>query len=473
MNQGTLSDLLALGEGFTTEFKSSGTSGLGREICAFANATGGTILLGVTNDGRMVGVSNQNRLKSEVQSIARSADPPIAVEIESVGQVLCVRVPAQQSKPYSFGGKFFIREGASSQQMSREEIREFFFKEGLIRFDETPCRSFNLERDLKEENWERFAQRARLPDGLEPIATLENLHLVKAGDMTHAGAWLIADDITRYTLRAGVTCAVLRGVTKTHILDRKEFTGDLYSIFEDSMAYLQAKLNTALIPHARGRDECLELPEDALREALVNAIAHRDYRSTANVQVHIFHDRVEIGTPGGLPAGMREEYLGTKSVPRNPLLFGMFYRMGLVEQIGSGIRRIRQLCRDYKAAEPLIDVSENWVTTTFERQVQHAASRGASHATPQVPYMSPSSTLQVTPQVQNLIRCLDGELTRADILQRLELRDRVNLTKEYVQPALAEGLIEMTIPDKPRSSKQKYRLTDRGQELRDRLRRAE
>ncbi len=298
MKQSALFDLVALGEGFTTEFKRSGTSGLGREICAFANTTGGTILLGVADDGEVLGVGNHNRLKSEVQSIARSTDPPIAVEIESAGQVLCVRVPPQQSKPYSFGGKFFIREGASSQQMSREEIREFFFKEGLIRFDETPCRNFDLKRDLKEENWQRFAQRAGLPKGVKPVSTLENLHLLKAGKMTHAGAWLLADDITRYTLRAGVTCAVLRGVIKTQILDRKEFTGDLYSIFEDCMVYLQAKLNTALIPHARGRDERLELPEDALREALVNAIAHRDYRSTANVQVYIFRDRLEIVTPG-------------------------------------------------------------------------------------------------------------------------------------------------------------------------------
>ena len=215
MNQGVLSNLVALGEGFTTEFKRAGTSGLGREICAFANATGGTILLGVADDGKVCGVANHNHLKSEVQSIARSADPPIAVEIKSAGNVLCVRVPAQHSKPYSFGGKFFIREGASSQQMSREEIREFFFKEGLIRFDETHCRKFDLENELTAENWARFARRADIPEDLESVATLENLHLVKAGKMTHAGAWLLADDITRYTLRAGVTCAVLRGVRET------------------------------------------------------------------------------------------------------------------------------------------------------------------------------------------------------------------------------------------------------------------
>ena len=373
MTSQALADLTALGEGFTTEFKRSIPSSLGAEICAFANATGGVILIGVTDQGEVVGIRDHNRLKSQLQTTARSAEPPIAVQVESLGDVLCVTVPEQHGKPYSFAGRFYIREGANCQQMSRDEIREFFYKEeGLIRFDETPCRRYDLERDLTPGAWSRFATRAGIPDAMKPLTALENLHLVKDGAMTHAGAWLLAEDITRYTLRAGVTCALLQGTTKTHILDLKNFTGDLYTVYEDCVAYARAKLNTALIPHIRGRDERLELPEDAIREALVNAIAHRDYRSTANVQMYVFHDRLEIVTPGGLPAGMREEDLGIKSVPRNPLLFGMFHRMGMVEQIGSGIRRIRQECRDYGVAEPLIEVSEHWVTTTFRRPNAHA-----------------------------------------------------------------------------------------------------
>ena len=238
----------------------------------------------------------------------------------------------------------------------------------ISRFDETLCPRFDLRRDLTPDIWSRFAARARIPDDMEPLTALENLHLVREGQMTHAGAWLLADDVTRYSLQAGVTCALLCGVTKTNIIDLKNFTGDLYTIYEDCVSYAKAKLNTALIPHLYGRHERLELPEDALREALVNAIAHRDYRSSANVQMYLFRDRLEIVTPGGLPAGMREEDLGIKSVPRNRLLFGMFHRMGMVEQIGSGIRRIRQECRDYGVADPLIEVSENWVTTTFRRR---------------------------------------------------------------------------------------------------------
>ena len=334
--------------------------------------------------------------------------------------------------------------------MSRDEIREFFFAEGLIHFDETPCPDYDLTTNLTPEIWRRFAARAKLPSSVEMQTALRNLHLVKDGKMTHAGAWLLCDDVTRFTLRAGVTCALFRGTTNVHILDRRDFTGDLYSIYEECMSYLQSRLNTAMIPHARGREERLELPEDALREALVNAIAHRDYRSTANVQVRIYHDKVEIITPGGLPAGMKEEDLGQKSLPRNPLLFGLFYRMDLVEQIGSGVMRIRDLCRDYGVSEPIFDVSEDWVTVAFPRVVDGV--------TPQVGTKSALSRHQV-----EILRKCQNDTALVDLMAMTERTDRTKFRNQVLNPMLEAGLIEMTIPNKPRSRNQRYRLTVKGQ----------
>ena len=131
MNHQTLSNLIAQGEGSTTEFKRAMPSDLGREICAFANASGGVVLLGVTDGGEVVGVADHNKLRSQVQSIARSAEPPIKLESASVGDVMWITVPPQHNKPYSFGGKFFVREGASSQQLSREEIQRAVLRRGV------------------------------------------------------------------------------------------------------------------------------------------------------------------------------------------------------------------------------------------------------------------------------------------------------------------------------------------------------
>ena len=463
MNESQLSNLISLGEGFTTEFKKSGTSNMGREICAFANATGGVILVGVANDGKICGVFDHNSLKSEVQTTARSAEPPIAVEVESIGDVLCVTVPEQHGKPYSFGGKFFIREGASSQQMSRDEIREFFYKEGLIHFDETPCDRFDLKRDLTAEIWERFSRRARLPDGVDMLSTLQNLHLIRDERMTHAGAWLLTDDITAVSISATVTCVLFRGTDKVRILDRKEYKGDLYSIYEDCMAYLQSKLNTELIPTATGREERPELPVEALREALVNAIVHRDYRSAANIQIYIFYDRVEIVTPGGLPAGMREEDLGFKSVPRNPLLFGIFQRMNLVEQIGSGIRRIRRMCSDYGVKEPDIKVSGSWVTVTFSRPgAESGQSRGRVGAESR-PESQPES------MEDRIIRMLyRGPMSKSMISKELGKETVTGHLNRVIRQLLEDKYIEYTIPEKPRSRLQQYRLTEKGRKIHER-----
>ncbi len=419
MNKEQLTSLIALGEGFTTEFKRSGVSNLGREICSFANATGGVIMIGVADDGERAGVAGHNEIKSKVQSIARSAEPPIAVEIESVDDILCVTVPAQQSKPYSFGGKFFIREGASSQQMSREEIREFFYKEGLIHFDETPCDKFSLDTDLGEENWSLFQRRAKIPADMEPLTALHNLHLLaEDGRVTHAGAWLLATDIRKFNISADAACALFMGTDKVRILDRRGFHGDVYSMIDEVVAWILSKINVEYVIKHVKREERPELPEEAIREAVVNALAHRDYRSTANVQIYLFKDRLEIVSPGGLPAGMTEADLGIKSIPRNPLLFNILHRMDAVENIGSGIRRIRDLCRDYGVAAPEIEVSEHWVTTTFPRPTAQAGDQAGTKSGPSRDQVEILRNCMAEPAIAEL-------MTLAGRSNRTKFRDQV------------------------------------------------
>ena len=240
------------------------------------------------------------------------------------------------------------------------------------------------------------------------------------------------------------------------------------------------------------REERPELPEEAIREAVVNALAHRDYRSTSNVQIYLFTDRLEIVSPGGLPAGMTEADLGMKSIPRNPLLFGILHRMEAVEKIGSGIRRIRNLCREHGVAEALIEVSESWVSMTFPRPTAQVGTKDGpsrEQGTAQVerkdqeePKIFSNSTLQ---QFENLLEGLSAQVTAQvtaqvvwycrvprtarEIMFLLGLKHRKTFRTNYLQPLLDAGWLEMTIPDKPRSSRQKYRLTDKGRELQKRL----
>ena len=482
-----LADVIAGGEGVSVEFKRSLTKDVGRELCAFANAGGGTVLVGVSDAGKVVGVADHNRLKSRVLSTARSADPPIEVKVESVGEILRVAVPPQKRKPYSFGGRFFMRDGASSQQMSNAEVEDLFYAAGRLHFDRKPCLDFSMEKDLDDETWMRFSARAKIPESMDRMVALRNLGLLDGEDrMTHAGAWLLARDVRRFTTTAHVSCALFLGTEKVRILDRRDFHSDIPTMVDDAVAWILTKINVEfIIKHVR-REERPELPEEALRETVANAVAHRDYRSTANVQVYVFRDRIEIVSPGGLPAGMTEADLGLKSMPRNPLLFGMLYRMDVMENIGSGIRRVRDLCREHGVAEPMIDVSEHWVTVRFTRPVVPVGERE-----PRESGRKPAARLETTgPGLESLtagrleIGTVGLKSASASVLESLDERVLALLVVEplsrsgiakalghqsvsaglnrVIRHLLRDGRIAYTMPEKPNSRLQRYRITQAG-----------
>ncbi|MCY3706414.1 MAG: putative DNA binding domain-containing protein [Gammaproteobacteria bacterium] len=482
-----LLDLIAAGEGPEVEFQRSLGREFGRELCAFANGDGGTILLGVSRSGEVVGVGNHRRTRVKVLTVARSGDPPIVVEVESVGEVMRVTVPPQKYKPYSIGWRAFVREGGGSRRLTNAEIRDLYYAVGRAHFDKEPCEAFSMEAHLKADVWERFIGRAKIPEAMHAMLALRNLGLVDNEDrMTYAGAWLLAQDIRQFTESAHVSCAFFRGTEEVGSLERQDFHGSLLEIADEVLAWVLRRINvqfTIWREDARGRPE---LPEEALREALVNAIAHRDYRSRNHVRVRVFKDRVEIVSPGGLPEGMNEGDLGTKSVPRNPLLYSMLARMGLVGGIGTGIRRMKSLCREYGVLEPRIESSGTEVTTSFRRppaiRLQPSGIGDDDFAALQASLFNLRDTGTKTPdrhrdatlvwerkttvQVRDLVRVLDRDRSRAQILQGLGLRNRSNLVVNYLRPALDAGLIEMTIPDKPTSGRQRYRLTPMGRELR-------
>jgi len=492
MTQGRLHDLIAQGEGPALEFKRSLGKTLGRELCAFANSGGGTLLIGISDRGRIVGVDSHNRARSRIRSVARSVDPPIRIDIDKVSDILRVTVPAQSHQPYSFRGRFFRRDGSTSQWMSRAEIEDLFYAAGRLHFDRTPCPAFSIERHLDDEAWARFTRRGKIPQSMDRIAALLNLGLIDAQQrMTHAGAWLMARDIRTATTPAHVSCALFLGTTKSRILDRRDFHRDIPSMIDDSAAWILSKINVGLVIRGMRREELPELPEEALREALANAVAHRDYRSQANVQVHVFKDRVEIVSPGGLPAGMTEADLGAKSVPRNPLLFGMLYRMDVVENIGSGIRRILDLCREHGAPRPTIDVSEHWVTVMFPRSGQEDDNgdcgpeseddrlemRPENETKPEPeprPEIRQATERTPTPRqgsldMRVLALLVDGPLSKSAIARRLGHRSVSGGLNRVIRRLRRDGHIEYTLPEKPNSSRQQYRLTDAGGDIPTRL----
>lgn len=380
MTKHELLDLMRLGEGLTLEFKRSVSADLGREICAFANAIGGRIVIGSDDEGNLVGVSNINRTKSEIQSIARNVDPPLSVEIEPIDNILLVTVPAGRSKPHMVSGKFYMREAASTQQLNRDEIREFFFKEGLISFDKQPCRDFDMTRDFDTKKYRVFARAANIPPGLKTEDVLRNLEVFTDEGMSNAGALFFSKRVPKFFLEAKINCALFQGTGKTKILDQQICEGNILETHKAAIAYLESHLNAEYVIRNGPRQEILELPVDALREALLNAIGHRDYRLNGHIQMHISLDRVEIINPGGLVSGLKLADLGRVSRPRNPLLFALMHRLELVEDVGSGIQRIRAEMKNYGLEPPVIETGETWFSIVFRRKPQNAGIESGAHA---------------------------------------------------------------------------------------------
>ena len=158
--------------------------------------------------------------------------------------------------------------------------------------------------------------------------------------------------------RIEVTCLLFKGNSKVHILDRKSFDFDLLRNIDETLLFIQRHLNLSYEIKETRRKEILEIPEFVLREAIVNAVAHRDYfEKGAHVQVEIFDNRIEISNPGGLPKGLKPENFGKHSVARNSLIAALLHRCNYIEKAGTGIQRMRNGMKEAGLLEPTFEFS--------------------------------------------------------------------------------------------------------------------
>src|SRR3989338_2543933 len=346
MNKEELRGLIETGEGYTLDFKEGIPSDLGRHICAFANASGGRIILGVRDDGSACGYKLRKADEAKINTTARNLEPSVRVSVERVGDFAVIHIPEGENKPHSSAGQFYLRIGSTSQQLKRDEIRGFFQRERLVRFDEKPNMEIDFGHDFYRLKFKDYLAKAGITPLKDEADTLRNLDLLDGGHMKNAGVLLFTHRIAKFFMGATVVCALYEGTDKHQIIDMKEFNADILSNFENALEYIRSKLNTNFIIKME-RTNRLELPEEALREALINAIVHRDYFSTGHIQVDIYLDRVEINNPGGLVKGLSRKDFGKVSLTRNPLIMDLMLRIDKVEMVGTGIKRIRNAMKKY------------------------------------------------------------------------------------------------------------------------------
>lgn len=365
MTKEELNSVISMGEGYQAEFKVTVPSKLreiAEEVCAFANAAGGLVLIGVDDNNDVTGVLIDNRQKSAIQDAINSITPKLICKLSEVnlaeGNVFVIEVPSGPSKPYVYSGAIYVRIGPNSQKLSSaEEMREFFQKSDKIFFDEAPCPGFLVPDEIDKDVYNLFIDEAGITRSTPQMQVLANLKLFENEPVVKNGAVLFfGSEPQRYFEKAITRCVLYDGEDKRFIADDKRFEGPLYKQYVESLRWLKGKLNIKYDIEGQGsgpRKEIWEIPETVFKEAVVNALSHRDYyEKGATILIEVFDNRVEISNPGGLVSAIRPEQFGTKSFSRNPLIFGLFNRMDLVEQVGSGIQRMRDLMAGADLPEP-------------------------------------------------------------------------------------------------------------------------
>ena len=319
---------------------------------------------------------------------------------------------------------------------------------------------------------------------------LTHLNLIKDKRVTNAALLLFNNRPQRYFISSEIRCAHFHGLTATKpIPSYKVYKGNVFEMIASAVDFVLSKLN--LYTGDRSKNIQVEvqydLPVAAVTEAIVNAVAHRDYSSNASVQVMLFPDRLEVLNPGRLPVGLtiEELYLTHRSIPVNPLLAESLYLYGIIERMGTGTGDILESCSKMGLKRPVFKQGSGFEVVLYRKsvnelmnskdipQVTHQVTpqatpqvthQATSLETPQVTYqVTPQVTPQPTPQVIKLLTIIENELSTAEILKALQLSDRKNVREAYISSALKMALIEPTY-NNPNHPKQKYRLTPAGRE---------
>tara|TARA_R110000796_G_scaffold96719_4_gene203259 strand:- start:25817 stop:27187 length:1371 start_codon:yes stop_codon:yes gene_type:complete len=374
MTKAELQLILQEGEGYRAEFKSSLNSDLQRELVAFANGSGGRVFLGVSDDGKVTGIEATNQLRSQIQQAASTCDPPVDIKLETFENILIIEVKEGHDKPYRCTKGFFLRAGSSSEKMNTAQIIKFVQSEGRIKFDELLFKKYPFEEIFDSEKLNHFLSLKNISKSIEDADILSNLGVLEFVDdqayLTHTGVLFFTKTPTKYIPHSNVVCARFQGNDKATILDKKELSGDLISNIEGAILFLKTHLKNRVEISGTRRMEILETPEVVLREAIVNAIAHRDYfEKGANVMVEVFDDMIEISNPGGLPKGLSENDFGKKSLARNPNICALLNQVNYIEKMGTGISRMRKLMQENNLPEIQFEYSE-FFTLKIERERQ-------------------------------------------------------------------------------------------------------
>lgn len=482
MNLAALQSLVALGESETLEFKRS-TAELrraGETLCAFLNGDAGQVLVGVGPKGQLAGQQVADITLGDIAATLGRIEPAARVELDRVAlgnglDVIVFSAPSSRAfVSFAYDDKPYKRVGSTTTTMSQDEYMRLLLDRNHARhrWENQPAERVRLE-DLDHEEILRTGASAiehrRLSAGtsMDAADILDRLGLRIDGQLTNAAQMLYGTKFLPRYPQALLKLGRFRGTKMTgDILDNQQLHLHAFAMVREAIAWLDRTLPLAA-RFPKGsifREDRQPVPAEALRETIINAVIHRDLSlASGYVAIAVFDDRIEVRSVGELPFGLRAEQLSEEhpSKPRNPDLAGAFHRTGAIEVWGRGTNRVIEACRAWGIDAPTFKVEMGVTTVTFHAEILPGREAEQAGTIP-----SQGTDLvgdSVGDPVDRLLGALErGPLAAAQLQKALGLKHRPTFKENYLKPALAERLIEMTVPDKPSSRLQKYRLTDAG-----------
>lgn len=293
-------------------------------------------------------------------------------------------------------------------------------------------------------------------------AILQKLHLIDGEYLKKATALLFAEDPEEFVTGAFIKIGFFK--TDYDLIYQDEIHGNLFAQVDKTIDLLCTKYMKAYIRYEglQRIDEFLFHPE-ALREALLNAVVHKDYSSGNPIQISVYGHKLYIWNSGELPPELNLAKLQSKhpSIPFNPLIASAFFRGGYIEAWGRGIEKINVKCDSISAPHPEYNFEFGGLMILFKAKDKPMEQESKKITDGEAPV----ETHEVTPEVARMLAVIVGEMSRREIMNLLSLKDEKHFRKHYQQTAVSTGIIEMTIADKPNSRLQKYRLTEKGKML--------
>lgn len=365
-----LKEVVLRGESETLELKETLQlkDEIGESISAFSNSKGRIILIGISDKREIRGVQVGRKTVIDLAKyLKRNTDPQIFPEIKVCKidnkKIVSIKVKESTEKPVFFKSYAYKRVEDTNQRISSSEIRRLAKESaGKTYWDEQICEEASLK-DIEEEKVRRFLEKGRFERRLDIIPTisvgeaLERLDLIKNSKLTNAAVLLFGKNPQNFFLQGEMRCARFKGTQSLEFIDMKVFGGNVIDQREDGLEFVKEHIRLRAEIKGTERIERWEYPIEAIREAITNAICHRDYESTANVQIRIFDDRIEVWNPGNLLDGLTVQKLKGKheSVLRSPLLAKNLFLIKYIEQWGIGTNRMIDWCLNYGLPEPVFE----------------------------------------------------------------------------------------------------------------------